>query len=119
MRDLLPCREKADRRERGHRTKPYLGLARTGLLLSAFWRGMGAAVLAALLCAVSPSADAAEEWVRYYNGTGNGNDQAVGIAADTNGNVFVTGYSFGAGSGTDFATVKYSADGAPLWTNRY
>ena len=80
---------------------------------------LNAATLAAMLCAVSPSANAAEEWFRYYNGTGNGNDQAVAIAADTNGNVFVTGYSFGGGSGSDFATVKYSAAGAPLWTNRY
>jgi uncharacterized delta-60 repeat protein len=80
---------------------------------------MGAAALVMVLGTVSPSAKAAEEWVRHYNGSGNGNDQAVAIAADTNGNVFVTGYSFGGGSGSDFATVKYSATGAPLWTNRY
>jgi hypothetical protein len=119
MEDLLQYGESADTRERGDRTKPYTGLARPGLSGSAFWLRMGAAALVAVLGTVSPSAGAAEEWVRYYNGTGNGNDQAVAIAADTNGNVFVLGYSFGAGSGSDFATVKYSATGAPVWTNRY
>jgi hypothetical protein len=36
------------------------------------------------------------------------------LAVDTSGNVFVTGYAAG-----DFATVKYSGAGVPLWTNRF
>ncbi|MBI5772863.1 MAG: immunoglobulin domain-containing protein [Verrucomicrobia bacterium] len=56
-------------------------------------------------------------WTNRYNGPANGPDQPAALATDTNGSVFVTGYS--AGSGNDYATVKYSSAGAPLWTNRY
>jgi hypothetical protein len=58
-------------------------------------------------------------WTNRYNGPGNGIDKASAIATDRNGNVFVTGYSTGSGSGNDYATVAYSGAGVPLWTNRY
>src|SRR6185295_5671954 len=58
-------------------------------------------------------------WTNRYNGTGNGDDEAKGIAVDNSGNVFVTGYSTGTNGNSDFATIKYSSAGAPLWTNRY
>jgi hypothetical protein len=39
---------------------------------------------------------------------------------DSNGNVFVTGYSGPDGAfDVDFVTLKYSAAGMPLWTNRF
>jgi hypothetical protein len=38
---------------------------------------------------------------------------------DSGGNVFVTGYSYAFGTRNDYATVAYSSDGVPLWTNRY
>src|SRR4051794_16644232 len=58
-------------------------------------------------------------WTNRYNGPGNGNDVATGIAVDGNGNVFVTGHSVGNGSSDDYATIKYSNAGVALWTNRY
>jgi uncharacterized delta-60 repeat protein len=47
-------------------------------------------------------------WVRRYNGPGNGSDQASSIAIGVLGNVYVTGSSFGNGTGYDYATIKYS-----------
>jgi len=58
-------------------------------------------------------------WTNRYNGSANGTDQPSGIALDTAGNVFVSGISPGSGSSSDFATIKYSNSGTPIWTNRY
>lgn len=58
-------------------------------------------------------------WTNRYNGPGNNEDRSSAITADNDGNVFVTGYSPGSGSGQDYATIKYSNAGVPLWTNRY
>jgi hypothetical protein len=37
----------------------------------------------------------------------------------SSGNVYVTGYSWGASSNYDYLTIAYSSGGTPLWTNRY
>ncbi len=58
-------------------------------------------------------------WTNRYNGPGNSDDYANALALDTNDNVFVSGSSTGAGVGYDYATIKYSGAGVPLWTNRY
>jgi uncharacterized delta-60 repeat protein len=58
-------------------------------------------------------------WVRRYNGPGNGDDQALALALDSQGNVLVTGYSMGDGTDWDYATIKYSPTGQVLWVRRY
>ena len=58
-------------------------------------------------------------WTNRYNGPGNGDDYAFAVAVDGSDNVYVTGNSTGSGSGCDYATIKYSSAGVPLWTNRY
>src|SRR4030066_935861 len=57
-------------------------------------------------------------WVRHYNGPANAGDRAYAIAVDDSGNVYVTGFSVGAGT-TDYLTIKYSPTGDTLWTRRY
>ncbi len=57
-------------------------------------------------------------WVARFNGPANGPDQAAAIAADSAGNLYVTGSSTGSGSGIDFLTIKYNPAGETLWVSR-
>ncbi|MEE9613491.1 MAG: SBBP repeat-containing protein [Thermodesulfobacteriota bacterium] len=80
----------------------------------------GAVVL--LLCGALPggasAATVTEEWAVRYNGSGNSSDAAYAMAVDGEGNVYVTGYSY-SDTDSDYATVKYDADGIKLWEARY
>ncbi|UCG43469.1 MAG: PQQ-binding-like beta-propeller repeat protein, partial [candidate division WOR-3 bacterium] len=59
-------------------------------------------------------------WVRFYQAPAGAEDQAMAIAVDDAGGVYVTGYSHTIASGFDYATVKYdAADGTELWVARY
>ena len=59
------------------------------------------------------------QWSKFYNGPGNGIDEAYSLALDNFGNVYVTGYSAGSGTGNDYATVKYNSSGTEQWVSRY
>jgi uncharacterized delta-60 repeat protein len=58
-------------------------------------------------------------WVRRYNGPGDSTDYTTSLAIDRQNNVYVTGYSTGLGSSTDYATIKYNPNGDTLWVRRY
>ncbi|HWD19017.1 MAG TPA: SBBP repeat-containing protein [Verrucomicrobiae bacterium] len=58
-------------------------------------------------------------WSAYYAGQAGGASTATAIAVDRNGNAFITGAARNSSGIADFATVGYSTDGHPLWTNRY
>jgi uncharacterized delta-60 repeat protein len=60
-------------------------------------------------------------WVARYNGPGNYDDNAIAIALDAAGNVYITGYSYGSGTSYDYdyATIKYDTAGNELWVARY
>ncbi len=58
-------------------------------------------------------------WTNAYNGPGNGSDNALGMTIDGSGNIYVTGYQSGSGTGTDFITIKYNSSGVIQWTSSY
>jgi WD40 repeat protein len=66
------------------------------------------------------SVTGAQRWAKSYGGPG-GTNRGLSAAVSPNGKeVFVTGYSFGAVSGVDYATIAYNAaTGAQLWVKRY
>jgi hypothetical protein len=57
-------------------------------------------------------------WTNRYHGEWNRQDIAVGVAVDGSDNVIVTGTSAWS-RWHDYATIKYSSAGVPLWTNRF
>ena len=67
------------------------------------------------------AATGAQLWVKRYNGPANRSDEAHSVAVSpSGGTVFVTGYSEGASSAEDYATVAYNAaTGAQRWVKRY
>lgn len=58
-------------------------------------------------------------WVRSYDGPGNKTDMANAIAADAEGNIYVTGDSQADLTWDDCYTIKYDPSGNKLWDSRY
>jgi hypothetical protein len=71
------------------------------------------------IATVAYSSAGAPLWTNRHDGPGHWDDEALSIALDNNGNVFVAGDSYGTNNNSDFVTLAYSGAGAPLWTNRF
>jgi len=67
----------------------------------------------------SGGGEVAEAWVARYDGQTEDDDSALALALDGLGNIYVTGYSWGDDSSSDFATIKYDIEGNQLWVARY
>lgn len=59
-----------------------------------------------------------QQWATRYNGSGNGTDIPVGIAAQNTGKVFVSGKSDN-GNDDDYVTICYNASGVQQWIQIY
>jgi hypothetical protein len=82
--------------------------------------GQGACLTSADGCCVPYTGDPDCEIVARYNGLANGDDEAIAIAADPmTGNVYVTGWSIGGDTSSDYATVAYDSNLNELWVARY
>lgn len=71
------------------------------------------------IATVKYSAAGVQQWVRRWDGTGKGNDQAYGLVVDASGNAVVSGFTYTSlAKLTDWVTLKYSASGALQWTQK-
>src|SRR5207249_11145029 len=67
----------------------------------------------------TPSTSLTQEWVqRYSTAQQASNDMPEAIAVDRAGSVFVAGVSDATFSGGDYVLIKYTPQGAALWTAR-
>jgi hypothetical protein len=61
-----------------------------------------------------------QAWVaRYNNGITNGTHQAVKMALDPAGNIYVTGFSQNIYGNLGYLTIKYAPNGNQVWAARY
>ena len=58
-------------------------------------------------------------WTKTYNGTAGFGDYGQGIAVDGSGNVYVIGYEWVSGEGSNIWVRKYDSDGDVLWTKTH
>ena len=100
----------------------------TSLVVDAFGNVVVTGASRGDYCTIKYSLSGEELWVKTYNGSfnerGDSADEAIAIAVDISGNVYVTGSSNGDEFlpwGTDpellleYATIKYSSAGEELW----
>jgi len=65
------------------------------------------------------TAEGDQLWVVTYNGPGSGDDEALKMILDSNGHIYVTGYSTGNLTNFDYTTIKYDGSGNETWVARY
>lgn len=59
-------------------------------------------------------------WIARYHGPRDGvHEFATALAVDQQGNVYVTGTSYGSSGNADYTTIKYNANGVEIWARRY
>ena len=74
----------------------------------------------AVMLPAAVTAQIQQAWaVHYNNGITNGTNQAVKMALDPSGNIYVTGFSQNTNTNLGYVTIKYAANGTQLWAARY
>lgn len=77
------------------------------------------------IATIKYNANGVQQWVMRYNNPdaggamGTNDDKPVALQVDHLGNVYVSGNSLDAISGTDYVTLKYDSSGVNLWIKRY
>jgi uncharacterized delta-60 repeat protein len=65
------------------------------------------------------TSDGTLQWAATFNGSGNSEDKAFGIAVDAVGNIYVTGFTTSTGGNINAVTIKYSTSGTEVWVKLY
>jgi len=60
-----------------------------------------------------------QKWVARYSSIGNHRDAAYDMVIDHNGNLLVTGISYGNVGFGDYYTIKYNSSGSQIWSSSY
>ena len=71
------------------------------------------------LCVIKLSPIGDTLWVKKYNGSDNGNDEATDIKVDAGGNVYVTGFIKDSLTDFDIITFKMNPSGNFIWMSQY
>jgi hypothetical protein len=58
-------------------------------------------------------------WTNRFTTAGLGLDEATDIEISSANNLYVTGFSYAAGSNNDYYTIKYDLNGNELWSTRF
>jgi hypothetical protein len=70
-------------------------------------------------CTVKYNLNGVQQWVaRYNSGSGSTND-ALALAIDNSGNIYVTGQSTNNSGVFNIVTIKYNSNGDSIWVRRY
>ena len=64
-------------------------------------------------------ADVGELWAQHYQAPNDSYAWGVRLVVDDEGCAYVLGYDDGAGTGDDYVTIKYTAEGEVAWIARY
>ena len=72
-----------------------------------------------IICLNQANSQVSQKWTSRFNGPAGLADRAGSVAVDGSGNVYVTGYSAGIGTGDDYSTLKYDSSGVLKWEARY
>jgi hypothetical protein len=70
-------------------------------------------------CTIKYNSSGIQQWVQRYNATRSYEDNINSIAIDGNGNIYVTGDSYGNSNSPDYCTIKYNPSGIQQWIQRY
>jgi hypothetical protein len=72
------------------------------------------AVIIVIFTAINVYSQVSTQWRSVYNGNANDTDVVSSMTLDSQGNVYVTGYSKGSITGKDIATIKYNSSGQQI-----
>ena len=60
-----------------------------------------------------------QQWIAFFNGSGNGEDKAYAITVDKDNFIYITGYGTSSNGSIVYATIQYNSSGSQQWVAYY